>query len=419
MIKCGFFQDKVAIIMSIVAVVGAGPAGLLAAAYAAKKGHTVVLFEKNEKTGKKLYITGKGRCNITNIDEKREFMEHVPRNPKFLFSAFARFFNQDIIDLLQSQGVPTKIERGGRVFPTSDKSSDVTRALTVFAESQGVKIRLNAKVKKITPTDEGGFLIHVDDENRHYDAVVLATGGASYTATGSTGDGYAFARALGHTIIDPKPSLIHLITHEKWASELQGLSLKNVTLRALRGKKSLYESLGEMLFTHNGVSGPLVLSASSQVADNPEGVKLEIDLKPGLNMEELDARVLRDFSKYQAKQVKNAMVELLPQRLIPIVLRLSSIDGEKTVDKLSRGERQAIVSTLKCLPLTVKHAGPIVEAVITRGGVSVKEIDSATMQSKLMPGLFFAGEVIDVDAHTGGYNLQIAYSTGVLAGCSI
>lgn len=402
-----------------VAVIGAGPAGMLAAAYAAKNGLSVDLIDRNEKVGKKLFITGKGRCNITNMAEKRDFMEHITRNPKFLLSAFSRFFNTEIVELLNSEGVETKVERGERVFPASNKSSDVIRALHQFALKQGVKILLETEVQDIKYTEGKGFLIEAAGKKRHYDALVIATGGLSYPSTGSTGDGYRFAQSLGHTLIEPKASLIHLLTEEAWPGQLTGLSLKNVRLSALQGKKRLYEDLGEMIFTHQGIGGPLVLSATSFMPDKPRGTQIEIDLKPGLTQEELDARVLRDFAKHKTKLLKNALVELLPQRLIPVVIQLSKLDENKCVDAITRQERQALVSTLKSLPVTVKKLGPLEDSVITRGGISVKEIDSKTMESKLVKRLYFAGEIMDLDATTGGYNLQIAYSTGVAAGSSI
>lgn len=405
--------------MSRVAVIGAGPAGMLAAAYAARNGHGVDCFERNEKTGKKLFLTGKGRCNITNLAEKREFLEHVPRNPKFLHSALARFFHGDIVELLHAEGVPTTVERGGRVFPLSGKSSDVIRALTAFARAQGVDIHLHARVEALEMAPDGGFLLRLPEGSRRYDAVVLATGGLSYEATGSTGDGYAFARALGHRILDPKPSLIPFLTRESWPGTLAGLSLKNVALRARRGKKKLLDEVGELLFTHHGIGGPLVLSASSLVADDPAGVALEIDLKPGLAPEALDARLLRDLAAHPQRQMVNALVELLPRRLIPVVLDLARIPEDKPAAELTRPERQGLVAILKALPLTVSGTAPLDQAVITRGGVDVREVDSSTMESRLVKGLYFAGEILDVDAMTGGYNLQIAYSTGVLAGSSI
>lgn len=420
-----------------IGIIGAGAAGLIAGAMAAKAGAKVEIIDRNERAGRKLYLTGKGRCNITNAADRDEFLKNIPRNGRFLYSAFDAFFSDDILDILKSEGVPAKLERGGRYFPQSDKSSDVIRALVSYASKCGARLLLGTYVQSIDYIDgengaEGKFILTMAGMHggkREYDRLIIAAGGLSYSSTGSTGDGYAFAEQFGHTIVEPKPSLIPFETEEAWAAELMGLSLKNVTLRAYKpeknaenaGKKAkkqkpVYEELGEMLFTHFGVSGPLVLSASSHLADAPEGAKLEIDLKPGLTPEQLDARLLRDFEKYKHKQVNNAMVELLPSRLIDTVLMLSKVDPTRTIDELTREERNSIAQTLKCMVLTVKKARPIEEAIITRGGVSIKEIDPRTMESKLMPGLYFAGEVIDADACTGGFNLQIAWSTGAVAG---
>ena len=343
-------------------------------------------------------------------------MRNIPRNPRFLYSAFDGFFNYDIVDLIEAQGVPTKVERGGRVFPASDKSSDVIKALVKFTQSRGVTINLNTRIRTVRKSGEEFVLNLYDGTDRRFDAVIIATGGLSYPSTGSTGDGYEFARSFGHTVTETKPSLISLVTEERWPAELAGLSLKNVTLTAQKNGKKVYSELGEMLFTHTGVSGPLVLSASTRIADEPEGAKLFIDMKPALDEQTLEARVLRDLEANRHKQMKNAIMGLLPSRMVPIVLELAGIDPEKTTDSFSKQERRRLVSTLKSIPLTVKAASPIAEAIITRGGVSVKEIDPKTMESKLVKGLYFAGEVIDVDAYTGGFNLQIAYSTGVAAG---
>ncbi len=404
--------------MSRVAVVGGGPAGMLCAAFAAQSGHDTVLLEQNDKLGKKLYLTGKGRCNITNAAEIEDFFAHIPRNGKFLYSALYGFDNHAVVELLEGCGVATKVERGNRIFPQSDKSSDVIRALQKHVERSGARIRYGARVQDIRK--EGGcFIVALDGREESYDAVVLATGGKSYPSTGSTGDGYRFAEKLGHTILAPLPSLVPLETAEAWPKALMGLSLRNVTLYAYRGKKKLYEELGEMLFTHFGVTGPLVLSAVSRFAENPAGVMLRVDLKPGLTEEELDRRLLRDFEKNLNRHFINALGELLPAKLIPVAVELSRIAPQTQVHDITREERRSFCHLLKNLEMTVKAARPIDEAIITRGGVSTKEVDASTMQSKLVPGLFFAGEIIDVDATTGGYNLQIAYSTGALAGRSI
>lgn len=406
--------------MKKIAVIGGGPAGMMAAAEAAKLGNAVTLFEKNEKLGKKLFITGKGRCNITNAAEMEAFLGSIPRNPKFLYAALYGYTNEDTVAFLNRMGVPTKTERGGRVFPQSDKSSDVLRAFAAHVKQTGVTVRLNTAVESVEKTDDGCFMLKAGGEVERFDAVVLSTGGASYPATGSTGDGYRFARELGHTITEILPALIPLETEEAWPKTLQGLSLRNVTLRVrdARGRQVFVE-LGEMLFTHFGVSGPLVLSASSAIAGAPTGAKLEIDLKPGLSPEELDRRLLKDFDANIRRKFANALDALLPQALIPVVIAQSAIPGETPVHQITREQRQSFAALLKALPLTVKCALPVEQAIITRGGVAVKEINSSTMQSKLVPGLYFAGELIDVDACTGGYNLQIACSTGVLAGRSV
>lgn len=406
-----------------VGVIGAGASGLIAGAFAAANGCQVDIIDGNEKAGKKLFLTGKGRCNITNSADLDEFLKQIPRNGRFLYGAFGRFFNNDIIKIINAYGVPTKLERGGRFFPESDKSSDVIKALTGFCASKGAKLLLNSLVTEIKREDDG-FIVYIRGQrNRRYDKLILATGGMSYSSTGSKGDGFRFARAFGHTVTELLPSLIPLVTEESWPCELMGLSLRNVTLRAYKAqsanakkRKPVYEELGELIFTHFGVSGPLVLSASSFIADKPEGAELEIDLKPALSHEVLDARVLRDFEKFKHKQVRNAMAELLPQRLIETVLQLAKVEPETTIDCITREQRLSIVNTMKCLKLTVKCTRPLDEAIITRGGISIKEVNPSTMESKLVPGLFFAGEMLDVDACTGGYNLQIAWSTGAVAG---
>ncbi len=405
--------------MKSVAVIGGGPAGIMAASMAAQAGHSVKLYEKNEKLGKKLYITGKGRCNITNGCDVEDLFANIPRNPKFLYSALYGFTNDDIVSVINSMGVPTKVERGKRVFPASDKSSDVIRALSRYLDKSGAELCLNSEVQSIKRADDG-FLLTVNGSECHADAVILCTGGSSYPSTGSTGAGYAFAREMGHTVTDIRPSLIPLATVEQWPGELTGLSLKNVTLRAFNKKgKLVYEELGEMLFTHFGVSGPLVLSASSRIADDPCGAVLTIDMKPGLTHEELDRRLLRDFEKNTRKHLINSLNDLLPSRMISTVVELSGVPGDTQVNAVTRSMREALVQTLKRIPLTVDHALPVEEAIITRGGISVKEINASTMESKLVPELYFAGEIIDVDGYTGGFNLQIAYSTGALAGRSV
>ncbi|MEA4913043.1 MAG: NAD(P)/FAD-dependent oxidoreductase [Christensenella sp.] len=403
----------------IVFVIGGGPAGMIAAANAAKNGHTVTLFERNEKLGKKLYITGKGRCNVTNIAERDSFFEHVLRNPRFLYSAFSHFDNKDIMERIEQAGVPLKTERGGRVFPVSDKSSDILRACEKMVRESGVSVRLNAHVDEVLAQDGAVSGIRIGSQTLACDAVVVATGGISYPQTGSTGDGYDFARATGHSVEEPVASLVPLVTEELWPRELAGLTLKNITLTAEKKGKEVFSELGELLFTHFGISGPLVLSLSGVIAGQPAGTRLSIDLKPALSREQLDARLVRDLQEGARQQVKTALHALLPQRLLESVLELAQIDGALPVGQLNKTMRQQLVEMLKALPLTVSGARGLNEAVVTRGGVSVKDVNASTMESKRVKRLYFAGEVLDIDATTGGYNLQIAWSTGALAGDSI
>ena len=403
----------------IVFVIGGGPTGMICAANAAKNGHTVTLFERNEKLGKKLYITGKGRCNVTNMAERDAFFEHVLRNPRFLYSAFSHFDNKDLMERIEQAGVPLKTERGGRVFPVSDKSSDILRACEKIVRESGVTVRLNAHVDELLTQDGAVSGIRIGAQTLACDAVVVATGGISYPQTGSTGDGYDFARATGHAVEDPVASLVPLVTEELWPRELAGLTLKNVTLTAEKKGKEVFSELGELLFTHFGISGPLVLSLSGVIAGQPAGTRLAIDLKPALSREQLDARLLRDLQEGARQQVKTALHALLPQRLLEIVLELAGIDGALPVGQLNKTMRLQLVEMLKALPLTVSGARGLNEAVVTRGGVSVRDVNASTMESKRVKGLYFAGEVLDIDATTGGYNLQIAWSTGALAGDSI
>lgn len=405
--------------MSRVAVVGGGPAGMMCAAEAAKNGHSVTLYERNEKLGKKLFITGKGRCNLTNSADIKDFFENIPRNPRFLYSALYGFTNEELISIINKEGVRTKVERGGRVFPESDKSSDILRAMADYVKKAGVDIRLNSRITSIKMSG-GKFELCCGHDSELYDSVALATGGASYPSTGSTGDGYAFAKSFGHTVTSILPSLISLETEEDWPKELMGLSLKNITLTAYnKRKKQVYSELGEMLFTHFGVSGPLVLSASSRIADDPAGAKLVLDLKPALSMEELDKRLVRDFQQNSRKSFCNALDGLFPKKLIPVMVRISGIAANTQTNSVTREQRCDFAYLIKNLTMHVKAAMPIDQAIITRGGINVKEINPSTMESKLVRGLYFAGEVMDVDAYTGGFNIQIACSTGVLAGRSI
>ena len=401
-------------------VIGGGPAGMMAAATAGSRGLEATLVEKNEKLGKKLYLTGKGRCNVTNNAETEDLIANVPTNGKFLYRAFSAFSNKDLIALLNRLGLRTKVERGNRVFPESDKSSDVIRTLEKNLDHNHVR-RMIAEAENILSKDGHitGVLLK-DGRTLSCDSVVVATGGMSYPTTGSTGDGYRFAKELGHTVTPLNPSLVPLETMEDWPKDAQGLSLKNIALTVLdkRGKK-IFGDFGEMIFTHFGVSGPVILSASSYMGKMESGkYRIRIDLKPALSEEQLDHRIQRDFTKYARRNLSNGLDDLLPKKLIPVVIRLSGILSDKPVHQITKEERHTLVRLLKELPLTIQGYRPIREAIITSGGVSVKEIDPGTMESKLIRGLFFAGEVIDVDAYTGGFNLQIAFSTGYLAGQS-
>jgi hypothetical protein len=400
-----------------IAVIGGGPAGMIAAGIAGSKCKDVTLFEKNEKLGKKLFITGKGRCNITNSSPIEDFFDNIMTNKEFLYSALYSFTNDDIINLLNKYGLKTKVERGNRVFPITDKSSDVIKALNKFLIKNDVKIRLNKELKSIKHNGEVFELLFADGQVLYFDKVIIATGGRSYPVTGSTGDGYIFAKKFGHSIVDIKPALVPCEIKESWVKDLQGLTLKNVTVSAYIRNKKVFEEFGEMIFTHFGISGPVVLTMSNFINKYmKENIKIYIDLKPALTNEKLDARILRDFEKYQNKHIKNALNELLPNRMIPIALKISDINEEKTINQITKDERIRLVNTLKKLPLSFMRFRPVEEAIITSGGISTIEINPSTMESKKINGLYFAGEVIDVDALTGGYNLQIAYSTGFLAG---
>ncbi len=403
--------------MAEILVIGGGAAGMMAAVFAARAGADVTLLEKNEKLGKKVYITGKGRCNVTNECDRDEFLAQVPRNPRFLYSALDFFSPRDMMSLLEENGCPVVVQRGKRVFPASEKASDVTKALTGLLRKLNVRIRLNSTVRCLKAQDgritgaelsDGSFL--------PADAVILACGGLSYPSTGSTGDGYRFAEVLGHTIVPASPVLVGLETEESWPKELQGLSLRNVTLSLVSGKKTLYSELGEMLFTHFGVSGPLVLEASCHLPDPAAGAKLVLDLKPGLSREQLDARLRRDFAEAGKKLLKSVLPGLLPASFAEIFPGLCGISAALPCNQITAAQRETLLAALKGLTLTVKAPRPLAEAIVTRGGVSVKEIEPGTLRSKLVPNLYFAGEMIDLDAHTGGFNLQISWSTGALAG---
>ena len=405
--------------MAEVIVIGGGAAGMMAALAASGAGARVTLLERNEKLGRKVYITGKGRCNVTNDCTRDEFLREVPRNPRFLYSALNAFPPQQMMALLEENGCPVVVQRGRRVFPQTEKASDVTRTLERILLRQGVRIRYHSRVQSLR-TEAGQVRGVVLESGEALDAarVIVATGGLSYPGTGSTGDGYRLAREAGHTIVPQRPSLTALETVESWPGKLQGLSLKNVTLTLKNGKRTLYAELGEMLFTHFGVSGPLVLEMSCHLPEEVEGVQFLIDLKPGLDPQQLDARLVREMEAQSRRQLRNVMGALLPGRLAEIFPEMCRVDGERVCGQVTREERERIGRTLKALPLTVRALRPIEEAIVTRGGVSVREVTPGTMESRLVSGLYFAGEVLDVDAHTGGYNLQIAFSTGFLAGQS-
>lgn len=407
--------------MKKVIVIGGGAAGMMAACMAAVEGAHVTLLEKNEKTGKKIYITGKGRCNLTNACQREEFLENVITNPKFLYSAFAQLDNQAVMNFFEKAGCRLKTERGDRVFPVSDHSSDVIAALNGELKKNRVQVMLHTEVSELL-LEEGSIkgVLLSDGKKLHADAVIIATGGRSYESTGSTGDGYRFAKQAGHTIKDLRPSLVPFVVKEEWCKKLQGLSLKNVAVTLKKEKKKIYEGFGEMLFTHFGVSGPLILSASSfyTAKYNGQEALLTIDLKPAMDREQLDKRILRDFEENAGKQFKNALDKLLPAKLIPVMVELSGIDPHKKTSEVTKKERSRLLELFKELKLTVNGCRGYGEAIITGGGVNVKEIDPKTMGSRLVNGLYFAGEVMDVDALTGGFNLQIAWSTGALAGKS-
>lgn len=402
-----------------VIVIGAGAAGLMAAGKAAERGLEVVLAEKNDKVGKKLLISGKGRCNLTNNTDMEGLIENIPGNGNFLYSSFYSFSNLDIMEFFHNRGLQTKVERGGRVFPVSDSAADVVDVLYQYAVGSGARLKLKSPVREVGIRD--GTVTHVvfrDGGRMECDAVILAAGGASYPGTGSNGDGYEIARAAGHRITELKPSLIPLLAEEDWVRNLQGLSLKNVSITIVNTKKKkLYTDFGEMLFTHFGVSGPVILSCSRHIMDDGyKDVKLVIDLKPALDFDVLDARIQRDFEKYTRKQYKNCLDDLLPQKLIPVIIELSGIPPEKPVNQITKEERHKLVKLFKGLELTITGARPLNEAIVTAGGVCTDEINPSTMESKLVKGLFLAGEVVDVDGYTGGFNLTIAFSTGHLAG---
>lgn len=409
-----------------VVVIGGGPAGMLASISAAKSGNSVTLLEKNNILGKKILITGKGRCNITSSLDISDFINNIPGNGRFLYSAFENFTNEDIIDLLKSEGVKVKEERGNRIFPVSDKAEDVRAALERVVKKSGVQVKLNSKVDKIEVEENKVKRVVCDNEKYDADKVILATGGRSYPLTGSNGEGFEIAEKVGHTIKPVRGSLVPLLADKEVCSRMQGLSLRNVgiTMFDLEKDKKIYSDFGEMLFTHFGVSGPTILSGSAhllrykdvdkKIADKK--VVLKIDLKPALSMEQLDARILRDFTEVKNKQFKNSLDKLLPKKMIDVVIDKSKINPDKHVNEITREERLNLVKLLKNFEVRIDGFRPVDEAIVTAGGINVKEINPKTMESKIISGLYFAGEIIDVDAYTGGFNLQIAYSTGFTAG---
>jgi hypothetical protein len=400
-------------------VIGGGPAGVIAASYSAKNGNETILVEKNSKLLCKLLITGKGRCNITNNCDIEDFFKNIPVNSQFMYSALYSFTNDDIVNLLNQYGVETKVERGNRVFPVSDKAQTVATGLTSFAKECGVKVLLNSKVIKIEKKgDQFKIIIGSGKIIDHIDHLIIATGGMTYPMTGSTGDGYHFAEKMGHTIATIKGALVPLEVEEQFVKELVGLSLRNVGIKVRNEKnKVLYEDFGEMLFAHFGVTGPLIISASSHINDDVKNT-LHIDLKPALSEKQLDERLIRDFAKFQNRDFINSLDELLPKSLIPVIAELTGIDLHKKCNAITKDERKKLLEILKNFTLTITKKRPVKDAIITSGGIKVSEINPSTMESKLVKGLYFCGEVIDVDGYTGGFNLQIAYSTGYLAGTS-
>ncbi|WP_294124352.1 NAD(P)/FAD-dependent oxidoreductase [uncultured Clostridium sp.] len=404
--------------MAKVIVIGAGPAGIMAAIHASKK-HNVTILDGNDRIGKKLFITGKGRCNVTNSKDISEFFDYIPGNPHFLYSALYSYTNEDTMNFFENVGIKLKVERGGRVFPMSDKSSDIIKGLSIGLKESNVQVKLNSKVTNIIYDANKIVGVEINNSTKLYgDYFIIATGGASYPLTGSRGEGQKFAKKLGHTIIELKPSLVPIELNESWLKDLMGLSLKNISLSILKNNKVLYKNQGEMLFTNYGISGPLVLSGSRYVK-NEGNYEASIDLKPALNESELDKRIQKDFLKYQNKEFKNALDDLLPKKLIPLIINLSNIPLDKKVNVITKEERKKLLHILKDLRVKIKGLRPIEEAIVTAGGVNTLEIDPSTMKSKIISNLSFAGEVIDVDAFTGGYNVQIALSTGYIAGNSI
>lgn len=406
--------------MKRVVIIGGGAAGLMAAVIAGREGAQVTLLEKMNYLGKKMGITGKGRCNVTNAAPMSEFIKNTPGNGKFLYGAYERFSNQDLLQLLNEAGLETKVERGGRVFPASDSALDVRNTFMKLLKSYGVDVHLEEGAQEIIVEDGQVAAVKTKNETYPADAVLIATGGKSYPATGSTGDGYNLANKLGHKVTDIRPSLVPIVTEEVWVKDLMGLSLRNVELSVVAKNKVQAKMFGEMMFTHFGITGPIVLSLSHTVGKlmrkkNIGTIGLDINLKPALSMEKLDKRIQKDFELYSKKQLINGLKDLLPQRLIPLIIQLAGLDPHKPINQISKAERDSLVYIIQHLPLTVKGLRPVEEAIVTAGGLSLKEFNPKTMESKLVPGLYGAGEVLDIDAFTGGYNLQAAFSTGYVA----
>lgn len=402
----------------MVVVIGGGAAGMIAAGISAQKGNKVCLLEKNNKLGKKLYITGKGRCNLTNYSDIEYIISKIPTNPFFLYSALYNFDSKSTMDFFESLGVPLKIERGNRVFPKSDKSQDIIDALKRFLIKNNVEIHYDETVNNLIVQDNKLIGISTKENSKFYcDKAIIATGGLSYPSTGSTGDGYRLAKSVGHTITKLYPSLVPLVVEENWCSKLQGLSLKNIAITVKDNKRILFKDFGELMFTHFGLSGPVILSASRNIVQNIDNnILVIIDLKPALDEKTLDNRLLKDFDKFKNKLFKNSLDELLPQKLIPVIIDLSNIDKEKKVNEITKAERKSLIKLIKNFTFHINGYRGYNEAIITMGGVNTDEIEPTTMESKILHGLFFAGEIINVDAYTGGYNLQIAFSTGYTAG---
>ena len=411
-----------------VIVIGGGPAGIIAAIKSKEENNDVTILEKNDILGKKILVTGKGRCNITNGAEISEFINNIPGNGKFLYSAFENFNNKDIIKLLKEEGLETKEERGNRIFPVTDNANDVRVSLSKKVRKLGIEVLTNTKVKKVIVKDGVAIGVEYNNNEKMYgDKIIISTGGASYPTTGSTGDGYEMAKEIGHTIKEIRPSLVPLETYEKrYCKEMQGLSLRNIEIKLIdtQKDKTIYKDFGEMMFTHFGVTGPVIISSSAHLVRykninqlmKDKKIKLNIDLKPALSIEKLDDRILRDFAEFKNKEFKNSLDKLLPQKMIPVIIELSKIEPDKKVNEITKEERLNLVKIIKNLEIYISGFRPINEAIVTAGGISTKEINPKTMESKIVKNLYFAGEVIDVDAYTGGFNLQIAYSTGYTAG---